>query len=214
MNADGTNVVRIAESGTDKGGRIAWSPDGQRIAFNLKVDRRLDIYVCNVDGSGRKRIAQDAMWPAWSPDGKTIAFNRGQLPQLWVMDADGGNPRMLLKDPGDAFPDLAPIWSPDGQRILYTAVTGVAHDDAGNREMTYEVRSVSAAGDDVRAITKLNGMALCWSPGGKKVLLTKMSGEEIDLHILTIGEEQSTPLAAGKGKETFASWASEAPAVK
>jgi hypothetical protein len=87
------------------------------------------------------------------------------------------------------------------------------NDDAGNRKMTYEVRSVSAAGDDVRAIaiTKLNGMALCWSPDGKKVLLTKMSGEDIDLHILTIGEAQSSPLAAGKGKENFASWTAEAP---
>ena len=211
MDADGTDVVRIAEGGGAEASRITWSPDGKRIAFDATIGSDLDIWVCNIDGSDLKKIAKDAMWPAWSPDGKTIAFNRGQLPQLGVMDSDGGNQRMLLKDPGDMFPDLGPIWSPDGKRILYTAVTGVARDDAGKQEMTYEIRSVSSAGDDVRPIMKLNGMALCWSPDGKKILLTKMSGEEIDLHILTIGEEQSSPLAAGKGKEIFASWTARGP---
>lgn len=37
---------------------------------------------------------------AWSPDGSQLAFMRadvGRLPELWVMHADGGNPRLLSR---------------------------------------------------------------------------------------------------------------------
>ncbi len=39
-------------------------------------------------------------YPAWSPDGKMIAFSRvrdGGVPELWIMDADGGNARFLTR---------------------------------------------------------------------------------------------------------------------
>ena len=37
---------------------------------------------------------------------------------LYLMDADGGNPRRLTTDPGN---EGEPIWTPDGSRIVYTA---------------------------------------------------------------------------------------------
>ena len=51
--------------------------------------------------------------PVWSPDGAQIAFDRDF--DLWIMDADGGNPRQITDDPGiDGHAD----WSPDGSRIV------------------------------------------------------------------------------------------------
>lgn len=208
MNHDGTSVKKIAANATPEVCRITWSPDGQRLAFDANVAGRLGIWCVAVDGSGAKRLIDQAMWPDWSPDGKTIVFNRGQLPQLWVMNADGSNPRMLLKDAGDMLPDLWAVWSPDGARILFTAVTGAARDDVGKQQMTYEVRTVSADGDDVRPVTKLNGMALCWSPDAKKIVVKEGSKKAPDLHIMTIGNEESTPLAVAKGSNVFADWTS------
>jgi len=56
--------------------------------------------------------------PAVSPDGRTIAFisdRKGQN-NLWIMDADGSNPRQVQSDLTARAND--PVWTPDGQYIL------------------------------------------------------------------------------------------------
>ena len=58
--------------------------------------------------------------PSWSPDGK-IAFTskRDGLREIYVMNADGGNPENLSNNP---FPDYSPSWSPGGKRIVFISV--------------------------------------------------------------------------------------------
>jgi hypothetical protein len=57
--------------------------------------------------------------PALSPDRTLIAFssNRGGTYDLYLMDADGRNPRRLTTEPGN---EGEPAWTPDGSRIIYT----------------------------------------------------------------------------------------------
>ncbi len=72
----------------------AWSPDGQRIAFESDRDGDFDIYVMNADGSGVTRLtdhdAPDAL-AAWSPDGQRIAFMSARDGDfdIYVMNAAG-----------------------------------------------------------------------------------------------------------------------------
>jgi dipeptidyl aminopeptidase/acylaminoacyl peptidase len=60
--------------------------------------------------------------PAISPDGKWVAFLRsaksGDRPQLYVQPVDGGDARVLTSLPLGV---QAPVWSPDSQRIAFTA---------------------------------------------------------------------------------------------
>ncbi|TCO53071.1 S9 family peptidase [Actinocrispum wychmicini] len=77
-----------------------------------------------LDGSG------DRPWshghadtaPAISPDGRWVAFLRvtkpGEQPQVYVQPTDGGDARALTDLPLGA---QAPVWSPDSQRIAFTA---------------------------------------------------------------------------------------------
>ena len=55
-----------------------------------------------------------------SPDGKHIAFQswRDRNYEIYVMDADGENPRNLTNHP---FKDTEPSWSPDGRRIVFVS---------------------------------------------------------------------------------------------
>ena len=56
--------------------------------------------------------------PLWSPDGTQIAFesSRSGNKTIYVMDADGSNPRRLTSYSGI---DISPSWSPDGTQIAF-----------------------------------------------------------------------------------------------
>ena len=68
-----------------------------------------------------KNISHDPAfdgWPMWSPDGRQIAFasNRNTSYQVFVMDADGGNVRLVANTDGRA---TAPVWTPDGSALYF-----------------------------------------------------------------------------------------------
>lgn len=59
---------------------LAWSPDGERLAFVAWVWANDDtptvktlVYTVGIDGSGLTRVSEAASGPAWSPDGQRIA---------------------------------------------------------------------------------------------------------------------------------------------
>lgn len=116
MNADGSSPRRL--TATDSSERMpVWSPDGTQILFQSFIDpsypRALD--VINRDGTGRRRLADDSAFndvPSWSPDGHKILYDvRGdRAAALYVMDADGGNVRLLLRAASGA--PLNAAWQP------------------------------------------------------------------------------------------------------
>lgn len=59
--------------------------------------------------------------PVWSSDSSQIAYvapgGAGNGLDIWVMDADGGNPRDITNHRGDEFD---PVWMPDGSLIAFT----------------------------------------------------------------------------------------------
>ena len=73
-------------------------------------------------------VSRTSEQPARSPDGTKVAFTtfRDGDREIYVMDADGGNPVNLTRH--DAF-DSAPAWSPDGRRIAFESERdgGVPH---------------------------------------------------------------------------------------
>ena len=108
---------------------------GSKIAFTSARHGSWDIYVMDDDGRNQKRITvhpETDRYPAWSPDGTKIAFvsnrNKGYI-QIWVIDADGGNPTRLTDGVWDNNPD----WSPDGRKIAYDFLLNPWDNDKWNR---------------------------------------------------------------------------------
>jgi Tol biopolymer transport system component len=116
------------------------SPDGRTIVFDLVGD----IYTLPIGGGKAARItdgmAMDAQ-PRWSPDGRQIVFvsDRDGSDDVWVIDANGKNPRQITKTDRTQF--VSPEWTPDGKYIvvsrngaLFTTVYALYlyHKDGGS----------------------------------------------------------------------------------
>src|SRR5690606_3747798 len=75
------------------------SPDGKMLVFALLGD----IYVMPIEGGEAKLLLSGPAYetqPKWSPDGKKIAFtsDRDGIENIWIVDADGSNPRQITKE--------------------------------------------------------------------------------------------------------------------
>jgi TolB protein len=101
MNPDGTNLRRLITGGGDAS-EPSWSPNGLFMAFEWRVSDTgtYDIYVVEIATGRIIQLTHDAgrnEHPTWSPDGRHLAFEstRTGARQLWMMLADGTNPKQL-----------------------------------------------------------------------------------------------------------------------
>ena len=95
------------------------SADGHWVVFDLLGH----VYGVPAAGGEATSLTQGSgvavnFHPRFSPDGSTIAFisdRRGQT-NLWLMDADGSNPRPVFES--QSLRAWEPAWSPDGRFIV------------------------------------------------------------------------------------------------
>lgn len=112
MDAEGANVRRISRGGTYNDGG-AWSPEGDRLAYASRRRGQFDVVVSDLVSLADRVLTSGAgshEEPTFSPDGRRIAFSstRSGSKQIWVMDADGGNPQALTGQGRNG----SPSWSP------------------------------------------------------------------------------------------------------
>jgi len=98
----------------------AASPDGKRICFVVRRERRSTLRCTLADGTGVAVVTESLDVrgsPSWSPDGRwmVVAANDGGAVRIFKIHADGGAPIRLMDSVASN-----PVWSPDGKFILYS----------------------------------------------------------------------------------------------
>ena len=159
INVDGSGLRRVA-----RGWSPAWSPDGRMLVFS----HGSTIEVLDVDGSNHRPLHDDGGYgsfdPAWSPDGRRIAFSMGTFVDfglgLWVMNADGSDPRHI--GPDDAG---APAWSPDGSEIAFVGELGAS------------IGVVNADGSGRRLRVAGQARGVDWTPDGRLIFTLSPSSD-------------------------------------
>ena len=163
MDGDGGSRYELTE-----GSNPTWLPDGRTIGFV----HRADVWTIDSDGTNRVRITKSRSddgiaSAAWSPNGRKIAYY-GRLGPVWdifVMDADGKNPKNLTRDQRY---DGKPSWLPYGNRITF--MTWMYPENAARRES--DIFVTDSDGTNLVNLTKSprnKNASPSWSPDGKKI---------------------------------------------
>jgi TolB protein len=159
MDADGSGVRRLTNSPA-----VCYMPswartaDGERIVFGMH-GARPEMASVRPDGTDL-RVLGEGHDPCLSPDGKKIAYT-GHVAggvTVFVMDADGGNKRQLVRE-ANPWGAVFPSWSPDGGRVVYSGKAGDA----------LELFVVNADGSGNHQLTNLGKVSTpaAWSPDGR-----------------------------------------------
>ena len=148
MRPDGSDSHEIAPELTGEAGGPDWSPDGERIAFELMVDDNVfEIWTVKADGTDPQMLLACEAAPCvqvgvpawssveyvnarWSPDGKQVVFtiNRYATPptnesllgsSIAIVKADGSEADSPRILTDPSMFGSHPDWSPDGRRIVF-----------------------------------------------------------------------------------------------
>jgi len=112
--------LSVSQNGT--AAYLHWSAGSGRSLVRVNRDGVTELLV--------EQTEPEYRWPRLSQDGQRLAFgmsdiNAGELSSVWVMDLESGR-RNPLADAGR--PNTEPVWSPDGDRVVYSSGREVGTD--------------------------------------------------------------------------------------
>jgi len=196
VNADGSGERRLTDD-EECERYIAWSPDGQRIAFvkaagNLKLDPNCtvteagtgDVYVVDINRGDSARLTNtpgvDEYSLSWEPGGQRLLFSaydyEAEISAIYLVNADGSGLERLVDCQEASYGQ----WSPDGQRILYRRT------NSGLESGLYVI-NINADGDADGTEMFLSSLHppwnFVWSPDSQSVAYDRGSG----LYVIRVG---------------------------
>jgi eukaryotic-like serine/threonine-protein kinase len=171
---------------------VQWFPDGSNLLFSVAdfSTSESSIWTASVFGGAPHMLKSQVGANQISQQGSSIAYLDQERHQIWVMDANGDNARMLLEDNKNQAVTVA--WSPDGRRLAYLL-----------NEDTPTIRTISLSGGTPSLVISDAGLpanpqflpALLWSPDGRLLfsLVEPASGQAMNLWAINMNLDTGSP---------------------
>jgi serine/threonine protein kinase/Tol biopolymer transport system component len=122
MNADGSGLVSLS-SNPGSGYDPAWAPDSQQVAYTAFGKEGIaQIFIYDLQTKQVKVLTDPELranfQPAWSANHEIAYIGLGD--QIWVMNEDGANRRLMMRNADLNLHNKTPRWSPDGKTLVFT----------------------------------------------------------------------------------------------
>jgi hypothetical protein len=173
MNGDGSDPVNLTKTPDMNEHYPQISPDGARICFVADKGEGREtvrsLYVMDVDGQHRKKIADYAREPFWSPDGKVIGFLDQEFQKFDVIDYYTKGMKFYDLTTGAItlhpnYTNLHHLYNPNfcanGKWIVSTVHAGMGYD--------HTILLIETHGDKIIDL-KIPGCRPRFSPDGKQL---------------------------------------------
>jgi len=199
-----------------------WSPDGKSIIYVSYQKDAMELWLLDV-ASGKSTQLTDSgavnVEPRWSPDGKRIAFVSTSFNKrfhIFRADVRDGQLENVVRLTGETKSDLPryyysqydmeinPVWTRDGQEILFVSNNGHIHGTGGfwrmkaepgaaAREIHYEETNWKARPD--------------FSPDGSRMVYSSYLGRQWhSLWLMPSNGGDAFPISYGNWDETSVRW--------
>jgi hypothetical protein len=207
-NADGSDATRLTFDSATVGGPVFVPPDGDRIVFHSNRGGRLQLYIINRDGTGRRQLTSGespSSGASVSPDGRKLLFVSLREPpgggprnyDIYEMGLDGSGERRLTTS---TRTDDSPLYAADGASFYFL------RDDGGNPP-TKRVYRQSLSDSTAQALTPTGLFVRAYTvdPDGRRWVLSwlerQRGGDVAYVSLFDPAQVVLTPIALGAGEQ-------------
>ncbi|HEX4796371.1 MAG TPA: hypothetical protein VH370_21460 [Humisphaera sp.] len=194
MKADGSGAVNLTSTVDVNEHYPQISPDGKHICFNVDTGEGRtavrSLWVMDIDGKNRTKIADKAREPFWGPDSKVIGYLPQEYDKFDVVDYYTKGLMYYHVDSGKTEPHpnseklrhlYHPRFSPNGKWIVATVHAGM--------NLSHAILLIEAHGDKIINL-KIPGCRPSISPDGQHIA---WGSEDHELDTAPIDTDSESP---------------------
>jgi Tol biopolymer transport system component/serine/threonine protein kinase len=125
VNADGLNP-RLIYTGNNSIVAVAWSPNGEKIAYamSLGVPQEYEIFMMDINGKNHVRVSQGLLGIGgsidWSPDSQNVLIHAGPYDDKNIFKLDVNTLQFTQLTNGGN--NAGAVYSPDGRYIVFNSL--------------------------------------------------------------------------------------------
>jgi Tol biopolymer transport system component len=123
----------------------------------------------------------------------------GEQYKLYLIGTNGAPPQRFTPEGSEIVgSESAPVWSPDGQRLVFVGYVGDGVD----------LFTINADGTELRNLTNLAKHTIqpSWSPDGEQIAYVRSDADSTDIHVINADGSDNRQLTGGLEHESVPVW--------